>query len=133
MSFDLTIILLCLILSAFFSASETAYNVALESRLEKRAESGKFFDVLSYKISKQYTMALTSILVGNNLVNFIISSVATSMTIKVLYNAYRTEEGLAAAIATAITTVVVLIFGELCPKTLASSRGEALCLQHKVG
>ncbi len=126
MSIDLIIILVCLVLSAFFSASETAYNVALESRLEKRAESGKFFDVLSYKISKNYTVALTSILVGNNLVNFIISSVATSMTIKVLYDAYRTEEGLAAAIATVVTTVVVLIFGELCPKTLASRGGETL-------
>ena len=87
MSFDLIIILVCLILSAFFSASETAFNVALESRLEKRAESGKFFDVLSYKISKNYTVALTSSLVGHNLVNFIISSVSTSMTIKVLYDA----------------------------------------------
>ena len=126
MSIDIIILIVCLVLSGFFSASETAYNVVLQSRLEKKAESGKFLDRLTLKISENYNFALTSILVGNNLVNFIISSVATSMTIKLLYDAYHTSESLSATIATVITTLVVLIFGELGPKTLATSRGETL-------
>lgn len=123
---ELTIIIICLVLSAFFSASETAYNVSVESRLEKNAESGKFLDRLTLKISKNYNFALTSILVGNNLVNFIISSVATTLSVKLLYNAFKTGESLAAAIATVVTTLVVLIFGEIGPKTLASTAGEGL-------
>jgi len=126
MIIELVVIIICLVLSAFFSASETAYNVSNESRLEKNAEGGKFLDKLTLKISKNYNFALTSILVGNNLVNFIISSVATSMAIKILFDAFKTGESIAAAVATAVTTIVVLIFGELCPKTLASSRGEGL-------
>ena len=119
MTFEVVVLITSLVLSAFFSASETAYNVSNESRLEKNAEGGKFLDKLTLKISKNYNFALTSILVGNNLVNFIISSVATSMAIKILFDAFKTRESVAAAVATAITTVVVLIFGELCPKTLA--------------
>lgn len=124
MIIELVVLIVCLVLSGFFSASETAYNISNKSRLEKSAENGSFLDKLTLRISKNYNFALTSILVGNNLVNFIISSVATSMAVKILYDAFSAGESIAVAISTAVTTVVVLIFGELCPKILASSRGE---------
>ena len=120
MPIQIIIILICLIGSAFFSSCETAYNLANESQLEKKAESG-FINKLAYKISQNYNFALTSMLIGNNIVNFVLSSVATTLSISLIAN-----EGTAATVATAISTVIVLIFGEIAPKVIAKSRSKAL-------
>ena len=120
MTIQIIIILICLIGSAFFSSCETAYNLANESQLEKKAESG-FINKLAYKISQNYNFALTSMLIGNNIVNFVLSSVATTLSISLIAN-----EGTAATVATAISTVIVLIFGEIAPKVIAKSRSKAL-------
>ena len=117
---QIIIIVICLICSAFFSSCETAYNLANESQLEKKA-SGGFINKLSYKICKNYNFALTSMLIGNNIVNFIISSVATSLSISLI-----ASEGSAAAVATAASTLVVLIFGEIAPKVIAKARSKTL-------
>ena len=125
MIIELIVIFVCLIGSAFFSASETAYNLANESQLEKKAESG-FVNNLAYKICKSYNFALTSILIGNNIVNFALSSVATSLSLVLLVDSGITGENVAAAIATAVTTIVVLIFGEIAPKVIAKGNSKLL-------
>ncbi|MBO5873090.1 MAG: HlyC/CorC family transporter [Clostridia bacterium] len=125
MVIELIVIFVCLIGSAFFSASETAYNLANESQLEKKAESG-FINKLSYKICKSYNFALTSILIGNNIVNFVLSSVATSLSLVLLVESGITGENVAATIATAVTTIVVLIFGEIAPKVIANGNSKLL-------
>lgn len=125
MVIELIVIFVCLIGSAFFSASETAYNLANESQLEKKSESG-FINKLSYKICKSYNFALTSILIGNNIVNFVLSSVATSLSLVLLVESGITGENVAATIATAVTTIVVLIFGEIAPKVIANGNSKLL-------
>lgn len=125
MTAQIIIIIVCLIGSAFFSASETAYNLANESQLEKKAEKG-LINKLAYKINQSYNFALTSILIGNNIVNFALSSVATSMSIVLLVETGVTGENAAAAITTAVLTVVVLIFGEIGPKVIAKGNSKAL-------
>jgi CBS domain containing-hemolysin-like protein len=125
MTVQIIVILICLLGSAFFSASETAYNLANESQLEKKADNG-FINKLAYKISQSYNFALTSILIGNNIVNFTLSSVSTSLSLALLVETGITGENSAAAIATAVTTIVVLIFGEIAPKVVAKGNSKLL-------
>lgn len=125
MTLQILIVVICLIGSSFFSASETAYNLARESQLEKKAEKG-LANKLAYKISQNYNFALTSILIGNNIVNFLLSSIATSISIALLFETGLTGENTAAAVATAVSTVVVLIFGEIGPKVIAKGNSKLL-------
>ncbi len=125
MTIQFIIIFICLLGSAFFSASETAYNLANESQLEKKAEKG-LANKLAYKISQSYNSALTAILIGNNIVNFTLSSIATSLSVALLVETGITGENTAATVATAVVTVVVLIFGEIAPKVIAKGNSKAL-------
>lgn len=125
MTVQILIIVICLIGSAFFSSCETAYNFANESQLEKKADKG-LVNKLAYRIYQSYNFALTSILVGNNIVNFVLSSVATSMSILLLVDTGLSGENTAAAIATAVSTLVVLIFGEIAPKVIAKGNSKLL-------
>ncbi len=125
MTIQFIIIFICLLGSAFFSASETAYNLANESQLEKKAEKG-LANKLAYKISQSYNSALTAILIGNNIVNFTLSSLATSLSVALLVETGITGENAAATVATAVTTIVVLIFGEIAPKVIAKGNSKAL-------
>lgn len=125
MIFYIVIIFLCLLGSAFFSASETAYNLANEGQLEKAAEKG-LIKRTAYKISQSYNFALTSILIGNNIVNFTLSTVATFLCVEIFVDRGLTSESVAAIISTAITTVIVLIFGEIAPKVIAKGNSKLL-------
>ena len=125
MTVQIIIIFICLIGSAFFSASETAYNLANESQLEKKAEKG-LINKLAYKISQSYNFALTSILIGNNIVNFTLSSIATSLSLALLVETGITGENTAATVSTVITTVIVLVFGEIAPKVIAKGNSKLL-------
>ena len=120
---ELTILIICLLGSAFFSSCETAYNLANESQLEKNAEKG-FANKLAYKISQHYNFALSSMLIGNNIVNFTLSTVATTVAVRHL--AENVGEGTAATIATFVSTIVVLIFGEIAPKVIAKTNSKLL-------
>ena len=117
---EIITILICLIGSAFFSASETAYNLANESQLEKNAEKG-LVNKLAYKISQNYNFAISAILIGNNIVNFALSMVATTLAVSLIAN-----EATAATVATLISTVIVLIFGEIAPKVIAKAHSKLL-------
>ena len=108
--------------SAFFSASETALSSANKIRLRTQAEDGNKKAARALDLIDGYDRTLSTILVGNNVVNLYASSLATAAAIAVW-------GGSGSAIATIITTVLVLVFGEILPKSYAKDHSETLSLQ----
>ena len=115
------IIAVLVILSAFCSASETAFTGANRIRLKNKAEEGSKSASVALKVIERYDKFLTTILIGNNIVNIATSSIATILCVELF-----SEHG--PVIATAATTVIVLIFGEIIPKTIAKGNAEGMCL-----
>lgn len=111
------IIVICLFISAFFSAAETAYSTVNELRLKLAAEQKKGLYALAYKIRLQYSRTLISILIGNNLANVLASSVATVIAVNLMG-----ESG--AWVASGIMTILIITFGEVLPKIIASATAE---------
>ncbi len=112
------IIVICLICSAFFSASEIAFASSGEVRLRHAAEEKKSLAAkLALKIYNNYESALATILIGNNLVNIASESVATVIVITLLGESN-------AWVATIAMTVLVLICGEIVPKVVAKTMPE---------
>jgi len=114
---DIIVIVVLIMFSAYFSATETAFTSVNKIRLKNMAGDGdkKAENVL--KLSEKYDKLLTTILVGNNIVNITMTSVATVLFIE-LFGAYG------ATIATVVITIVVLIFGEITPKNIAKEKPE---------
>ena len=113
------IIMICLvILSAYFSATETAFSTMNRTRLRTLADKGdrRAEEVLA--LAENYDRLLSTILVGNNIVNLSLSSVATVFFMRLI----KGSGG--ATVSTIIVTVVVLIFGEISPKSLAKESPE---------
>lgn len=115
-------IVCCIIFSAFFSGSEIAYNILNESRLKQhsRDKDGKLSPMaaLACSIKENFEKVLIAILVGNNLVNMGSSSLATVIAVGLMGDS-------GAWVATAIMTVLIITFGEISPKILASEKPEA--------
>jgi len=111
------IILLCL--SAFFSATETALTGANRIRLKNQAESGDKKAALAMKLIGNYDSALSTLLIANNIVNILASSLTTVFFINLL-------GANAVGAATAVTTVAVIIFGEVLPKSFANENSEKM-------
>lgn len=107
-------IVLLIALSAFFSGSEIAFASANKVRLKKAAERGGRGKT-AYEISEDYDNALSAILIGNNLVNIAASSVATVIALSI----FGENSSKGPAVATAVMTVLILIFGEIAPKIIA--------------
>ena len=119
---DIFIIALLLLMSALFSASETAFSTAKEARIRTYAQDGNKRAKVAIKISENYDKALTTVLIGNNIVNLTASSITTAFVIRVFKgDAY-------VALGTAVITVLVLIFGEIMPKNVAKEYPERFCL-----
>lgn len=118
---DIFIIVVLLLLSAVFSASETAFSAAKDTRLRAIAQDGGKRAKLAIKISESFDKALTAILIGNNIVNLAAASVATLMVTNRFGSQY-------VAVGTAVITVLVIIFGEIIPKNLAKEYPETFCL-----
>ncbi len=114
----LIVILVCLIFSAFFASAEIAYTSLNRVRLEYMAENGSRRAKCALKIREEYDRTLCSILVCNDLVNVLTSSVATALALLMMAKGILTETQ-ANVLPTFITTVVVLIFGDIIPKMLA--------------
>lgn len=110
----LIIVIICIILSGYFSATETAFTAINKIRLRAKAEDGDKGAKRVLKLADKYDRLLTTILIGNNVVNILASSLFTLLLISLI-----TDEALATTLSTVILTVVVLIFGEITPKTLA--------------
>ena len=116
------IILVMICLSAYFSASEIAFNSANKMRLRKASESGSRTAGIAYNICNKFTTSLSAILIGNNLANIAISTCTTL----IVMNLFRDNVALASAIATILITVVILIFGEIVPKILAKQNADTV-------
>ena len=119
-------ILVCLILSAYFSATETAFSSLNKTRIKVLAEDGNKRAKLALELSEKYDKLLSTILIGNNIVNIAISSIATVLFIHLLADAVG--EGSATTISTAVITVLVLIFGEITPKSIAKDHPETFAM-----
>ena len=111
--------LFCIIMSAYFSATETAFNSLNMTKIKIAAEHGDKTAALIIKLLDDYNRLLTTILVGNNIVNIALSSMGTVLFIEFLGG------DLGATVSTAVITVVVLIFGEITPKSIAKESPEA--------
>ena len=118
------IMLICLAFSAFFSSSETAFTSMNHTKLKNLASEGNKKAALVMKMSDNYDKLLSTILVGNNIVNIALSSIATIWFMQLLANG--PVAGYYSAISTIITTVVVLIFGEITPKMIARRCSDAI-------
>ena len=115
------IILLCL--SAFFSSAETALTTVSRIKMRALSEEGNRKADRVLKITDDSGKMLSAILIGNNIVNISASSIATTLAIDLFGNA-------GAGIATGVLTVLILIFGEISPKTMATIRAEKISLRY---
>ncbi|OUO72742.1 HlyC/CorC family transporter [Anaeromassilibacillus sp. An250] len=111
-------IIICVMFSAFFSASETAFTTLNRIRLKTESEAGDSRAALVLSIAENYDKMLSTILIGNNIVNIASASLATIVFTHVLGDA-------GVSVSTAVMTVIVLIFGEISPKNLAKEHPEA--------
>ena len=110
-----------LLLSAYFSATETAFTSLNRIRIKNKADAGDEQAKRVLHLEQNYDNLLSTILIGNNLVNIATTAVATVLFVR-LYGPYG------ATIATIVTTVVVLIFGEITPKSLAKEYPEKFAM-----
>ena len=118
----IVILIVLVILSAYFSATETAFTSLNRIRLKSKADVGNRRAALALRLVDQYDNLLSTILVGNNIVNLSASSLATVFFTEGL----RLQNG--AVISTAVITIVVLIFGEVSPKSLAKEYPESFAM-----
>ena len=115
------ILVLLLLLSAFFSSAETSLTTINPIKVRTLIENGNKRAMTLQKVTEQHGKMLSAILIGNNIVNISASSLATTMAIDIWGN-------FAVGIATGILTILVLLFGEIMPKNIAMIKAEPLAL-----
>ena len=119
------IVILMVLLSAFFSSSEIAINSLNLTRLKKAVDSGDKTAKVAYELSENFTGTLCTILIGNNLVNTAATTAATALILNFLTkHKVSGAEELAPVLTTVIMTIIVLIFGEILPKNMGKMRPE---------
>ncbi len=119
-------ILTCILASALFSASETAITSLSRSKIEQLLENGVTSSLLKLWLRRP-NQVLSTILIGNNIVNILASSLATDLSHDLLMQAgYGATEGAGIALAVGVMTLLILIFGEVVPKTIANQYPEKL-------
>ena len=117
------VIIVLVLLSGFFSGTETAYSCANTIKLKTCISQGKKNAQAVYKFADEdYDKLVTAILVGNNIVNLTASALGTTLFGYLIIN-----QAYADIVSTAVLTVVVLLFGEITPKYLASVYPEKMC------
>lgn len=120
------VIIVLVLLSGFFSATETAYSCVNRIKLKTHIAQGKRNAKAVYKFADEgYDKLVTAILVGNNIVNLTASALGTVLFTSLLVNSPNAD--LAPTLSTIALTVVVLLFGEITPKYLASVYPEKFC------
>ena len=117
----IVILVVLVMLSAFFSATETAFSSVNKIRLKYLANNGNKRAEKTLKLADEFTKLLSTILIGNNLVNIMASSLAT-----VLFMNLLGDNGV--TISTFVMTIIILIFGEITPKSIAKERPESFAL-----
>lgn len=127
---QLIILAFLILLSGFFSSSETALTTVNKLRIRSLEEEGNKRAAVVSKLIEDPTKMLSAILIGNNIVNLTASSISTTFATNLAHSSgLNMEVSLAVGIATGILTVVILIFGEITPKSLATIHSEALSLR----
>ncbi len=115
------IMLVCLIGSAFFSATETAFSSVNLTRLRTMSEDGNKKASLALELAEKYDKLISTLLIGNNIVNIALASLGTVVFVHIYGDP-------GATISTAVITVVVLVFGEVSPKSLAKDSPESFAM-----
>ncbi|MBQ2841143.1 MAG: HlyC/CorC family transporter [Oscillospiraceae bacterium] len=115
------IIAVLVMLSAYFSATETAFSSINKTRLKAMAEKGNKRAQSTLSLAENYDKLISTILIGNNIVNIAASSIGTVMFVSIYGD-------IGATISTAVITVVVLIFGEITPKSIAKDSPERFAM-----
>ena len=123
MEIHIIIIVVCVLLSAYFSATETAFSTFNRIRVKNMAEKGNKKAALALRLADNYDSLISAILIGNNIVNILASAMATLLFAKLIAN-----QDLAATVSTAVLTIVILVFGEISPKTIAKYNPERFVL-----
>lgn len=121
--FQIVVLVVLLLLSAFFSSAETALVTVNRIRMRTLAEDGNAKAARVLRITDDSGKMLSAILIGNNIVNLSASSIATSLAI-------RLWGSMGAGIATGVLTLLILLFGEISPKTLATIHSERIALSY---
>lgn len=123
----ITLIILVL-LSAFFSSAETAFTTVNKIRIRSFVEEGRANAELIQKITEEPQKMLSAILIGNNIVNLSASSLATTMVTRIVTNmGMASQLATAIGISTGVLTLVILVFGEITPKSIATHYAERIC------
>ena len=118
---DIVVIIILIAFSAYFSATETAFTSVNRIRLKNMAGDGNKRADRVLKLSEKYDKLLTTILIGNNVVNITMTSIATLLFVDIM-GPYG------ATLSTVVITVVVLIFGEITPKNVAKEMPERFAM-----
>lgn len=117
----LAVLLILVLMSGYFSSTETAFSCVNKIRLKNMAAAGNRRAKLVLRLAEDYDRLLSTILIGNNIVNLSAASIAT-----VLFTRWLGDTGV--PVSTAVLTVVVLIFGEISPKSLAKEKPEKVAM-----
>ena len=112
---------ICLILSAYFSATETSFSTLSKTRLKVLADDGDKKAERALKLAENYDKLIFTILIGNNIVNIAMASIGTLLFIGIYGD-------VGATISTVVVTVVVLFFGEITPKSIAKDMPEKFAM-----
>lgn len=120
----LVIIIISIMLSAFFSMSETVFSSVNDVKLKTAVEERKSGSKKALYLCENFDKTLTTLLVGNNIVNTLMSVLAVT-----LFAAFIKNESYVSLVATAVMTVVLLIFGEIMPKTIGKKYCDTLCFR----
>lgn len=120
---QLIILVILVFLSGFFSSAETSMTTVNHIHIQALAEQGNKNAIILNKVISDSGKMLSTILIGNNIVNMAASSLMTTFTIQVFGNVY-------VGLATGILTLIILLFGEITPKTLASIHSEKIALSY---
>ena len=124
MATKIAIIVVCVLFSAYFSATETAFSTFNRIRVKNLAEKGNKKASLAIKLSDNYDTLITTVLIGNNIVNTLSAALGTLVFVDIL----KGDQELGTTVSTIVLTLAVLIFGEISPKTIAKRRPEAFVL-----
>ena len=120
---QIVILILLIFVNAYFAASEIAFISLNDAKIEKMSKDGNKKAALVLKLIENPSQMLSSILVGNNLVNISLTSLTTTIAIRIFGS-------MGAGIATAVITILVLIFGEITPKTYATINNTKIALSY---
>ncbi len=116
--------IILVMMSAYFSATETAFSSLNKTRLKTLAEDGNKKASLALRLEENYDKLISTILVGNNIVNIAVATIGTLFFVELLNG----DQALGSTVSTVVITVAVLIFGEITPKSIAKDTPEKFAM-----